>query len=54
MHHDLVFVDQTLRCQLRNDAAAVEDGDVNHYNTVKGLGLTKAEKQDLVGYLKSL
>jgi hypothetical protein len=27
---------------------------VNHYNTVKGLGLTEAEKQDLVDYLKSL
>jgi hypothetical protein len=27
---------------------------VNHYNTVKGLGLTEAEKQDLVEYLKSL
>ena len=27
---------------------------VNHYNTVKSLGLTDAEKQDLVEYLKSL
>jgi cytochrome c peroxidase len=27
---------------------------VNHYNGVKSLGLTEAEKQDLVEYLKSL
>jgi hypothetical protein len=27
---------------------------VNHYNAVKGLALTEAEKQDLVEYLKSL
>jgi cytochrome c peroxidase len=27
---------------------------VNHYNTVKDLGLTLAEKQELVEYLKSL
>jgi CxxC motif-containing protein (DUF1111 family) len=27
---------------------------VNHYNEVKSLGLTEAEKQDLVEYLKSL
>jgi hypothetical protein len=27
---------------------------VNHYNAVKNLGLTEAEKQDLVEYLKSL
>ena len=27
---------------------------VNHYNAVKTLGLTEAEKQDLVEYLKSL
>ena len=27
---------------------------VNHYNTVKSLGLTEAEKQDLIAYLKSL
>jgi hypothetical protein len=27
---------------------------VNHYDAVKGLGLTEAEKQDLVEYLKSL
>ena len=27
---------------------------VNHYNAVKSLGLTEAEKQDLVEYLKSL
>jgi cytochrome c peroxidase len=27
---------------------------VNHYNTVKSLGLTEDEKQDLIAYLMSL